>query len=68
MPDYGDRSQAAGDMLLKASFSNIQQHTAGDVEYIYCTECGCEIPKERRRVMPGCRLCVECQQLCERQL
>lgn len=27
----------------------------------FCIECGEPIPEERRRSVPGCRLCVDCQ-------
>lgn len=33
-----------------------------------CDECGGTIPEGRRRAVPGCRLCVDCQQsLSDRQ-
>jgi phage/conjugal plasmid C-4 type zinc finger TraR family protein len=33
----------------------------------HCEECGEEIPKKRQELVPGCRLCVYCQQLAERR-
>ncbi len=27
-----------------------------------CVECGAEIPEARRKAVPGCRLCVQCQE------
>lgn len=27
----------------------------------HCEECGMEIPKARRQVLPGVRLCIKCQ-------
>ena len=32
-----------------------------------CANCGDEIPALRRRAVPGARLCVDCQNLAERQ-
>ena len=29
---------------------------------VECDECGTSIPEERRKVMPGVRLCVACQE------
>ena len=26
-----------------------------------CLDCGCEIPEERRDVVPGCKYCIKCQ-------
>lgn len=36
----------------------------------YCTNqaCGVEIPAERRRAMPGCRFCIDCQERHENAL
>ena len=33
----------------------------------HCEECGEEIPVKRQELVPGCRLCVYCQQLAERR-
>ncbi|MGE4406058.1 TraR/DksA C4-type zinc finger protein [Pseudomonas sp.] len=30
-----------------------------------CEECGEEIPLARRRVVPGCRFCIDCQRKLE---
>jgi len=30
-----------------------------------CEACGVDIPEARRAVVPGCRTCVDCQQLNE---
>lgn len=27
----------------------------------FCIECGDDIPEARRRVLPGCKTCIECQ-------
>lgn len=32
----------------------------------HCEDCGDEIPEQRRLVVAGCRLCVYCKQLSER--
>ncbi|MFZ6655648.1 TraR/DksA C4-type zinc finger protein [Undibacterium sp. TJN19] len=33
---------------------------------LFCTRCDEPIPLNRRKAMPGCRLCVACQDLAER--
>ena len=32
-----------------------------------CEQCGCAIPEQRRKAIPGVRLCVECQSAVEKQ-
>jgi phage/conjugal plasmid C-4 type zinc finger TraR family protein len=32
----------------------------------FCVECGDDIPEARRVAVPGCKYCVDCQQLKER--
>jgi phage/conjugal plasmid C-4 type zinc finger TraR family protein len=32
---------------------------------LYCCECGDPIPEARRDAVPGCSLCVYCQQILE---
>ena len=34
---------------------------------IHCQECGEDIPKARRRVLPGVRTCVGCQEVLDRR-
>lgn len=33
---------------------------------LVCEECGCAIPEERRKAVPGIRLCVGCQSALEK--
>lgn len=66
MSDYCDQSAAAGDMLFKAALSNARCKPESHIEIIYCQGCGEEIPKNRRKAIPGCRLCVECQSMEEK--
>lgn len=28
---------------------------------LYCTACGEDIPEARRRALPGCKTCIDCQ-------
>lgn len=28
---------------------------------LFCVECGEDIPEARRRALPGCRTCIDCQ-------
>lgn len=38
---------------------------AGSSSATRCEECGEPIPELRRRAMPGCSMCVECQRSAE---
>lgn len=31
----------------------------------FCLDCGAEIPEARRRAIPGCKRCVDCQSMRE---
>jgi phage/conjugal plasmid C-4 type zinc finger TraR family protein len=37
------------------------QHSYGVVSCTHCKDCGEEIPEARRRVVPGVKFCIECQ-------
>ena len=49
--------QHQADMLAKAQ----RQKTAG-ISNRFCTNCEEPIPEKRRTAVPGCKLCVSCQQ------
>ena len=35
--------------------------------FLYCEECGEEIPEARRLAVPGVRLCLHCQELADKE-
>ena len=43
------------------------EQQASQPSLTHCEECGEEIPVKRQELVPGCRLCVYCQQLAERR-
>ena len=64
MADLADRAQlyqqAALDELMTAremSWSQAPTESAW-----FCAECGLPIPEPRRRAVPGCQLCIDCQE------
>lgn len=75
MSDIADRANDQADMLLRHSLQAqrlkgaLQAGTLADqaqwrvlsAEYCEGTHCGEPIPDERRRLLPGVSLCVECQ-------
>lgn len=73
MPDLADRAteliewrMAQQEQRLAAAGSSVSSHGVNPAEVIECEECGDELPLARRRAIPGCRLCTECQELEER--
>jgi phage/conjugal plasmid C-4 type zinc finger TraR family protein len=62
MGDVIDRAGEYTEKGLSARIQEIRRAAAGDDGLIECEDCGEEIPAARRRAVPGCRCCVECQQ------
>ncbi|MDR2551437.1 MAG: TraR/DksA C4-type zinc finger protein [Desulfobulbus sp.] len=48
--------------LMAQSYALPKGETASE-----CDECDEPIPEERRQAMPGCRLCIACQETLERR-
>lgn len=63
MADIVDIANDHTEWLLQASFQRRQVQTGPGAEE--CEFCGIEIPEVRRRLVPGCTLCVDCQDLRE---
>lgn len=63
-----DKADIAGDLIeqsLEATLASRRHQVAHTSTDPYCEECGEEIPAQRRRALPGCPTCVDCQQLLE---
>lgn len=62
MADDGDRAKDWQEQQIEDALA-AHQRTQGHpvTSRVDCKECGEEIPLARRRVVPGCRYCVECQ-------
>ncbi|MDP3848608.1 MAG: TraR/DksA C4-type zinc finger protein [Pseudomonas sp.] len=65
--------ERAFDLAGEAEEKQRQQGVANRVQYcgvsaLECGECGEGIPEKRRLAIPGCQLCVDCQQLRERRV
>lgn len=66
MPDEIDQAQACNeDFQAFALELNQRSREPGTYTGIYCVECDEEIPEQRRKAMPGCRRCIDCQTLHE---
>lgn len=62
MADDIERYQAHMDMLETNRIQQIRQQLTG-VSVTQCEECGAPVPAERRRLIPGVRKCVGCQEV-----
>lgn len=68
MADDGDRAKEWQEMQIEDALV-AHRHTQGHpvTSRVDCEEGGDEIPLARRRVVPGCRFCVDCQRGLELQ-
>lgn len=72
MTDVYDRAQATDEMFLRHALEEQRRKAGGpnvrpedwrvtSAEECQAPHCGEPIPQDRRRAVPGVRLCVECQ-------
>lgn len=64
MADDIERYLAHMDMLETSRIQQIRQQLTG-VSATQCEECGAPVPAERRRLIPGVKKCVGCQEVQE---
>ena len=64
MADVIDTAQERADLVLSAQIQAARTTVAG-VSAMFCIECNCPIPEERRAALPGVELCVYCKELAE---
>jgi len=65
-----EREQIARDDALDAQRrrAGLTGKTAADsAAFCLAEDCGTAIPEARRQAAPGCRFCIDCQQLQERK-
>jgi phage/conjugal plasmid C-4 type zinc finger TraR family protein len=69
MADEGDRAAARQEELTADAVADWQRRRgparSAQDSAAECAECGDEIPEARRRAVPGCERCVECQHMRE---
>ena len=61
--DEADLANQYAEAGLKQVIESRVQYTGESLTH--CENCGEAIPEGRRRAVPGCRLCVYCQERCE---
>lgn len=68
MSDEMDRAQAREEEMRQDALAARERRArtmAGDSALV-CAACEQEIPEARRKAVPGCQLCIECQRDAER--
>lgn len=65
MTDIYDQAAEIEDMHRRIALENQAARTSGmaAVSAYECEECGEPIPEARRQAVPGCRCCIDCQQI-----
>ncbi len=66
MADVIDRGNEQAEYLLEVALARRAQLPTGP-SATHCEECGVEIPQARRDAAPGCRTCVDCQNLLDQR-
>lgn len=65
MRDSVDRANDLAQQEIESLVANRTVYTGKSS--LYCCECGEPIPEARREAIPGCSLCVYCQQTEEKR-
>jgi len=68
MADVVDKADKYTALGISGQLEEIRKELAANVPPAaarYCEDCGGDIPEARRRVVPGCTRCIECQKLFE---
>ena len=55
------------DATVKDAIQRARSNLPAGDSLTQCAECGAEIPEARRIALPGVRLCVNCQEVADRQ-
>ena len=67
MGDVIDRAQAAEQAFLAGAVRRYERGAEWLPSAEECEECGDPIPEARRKAVPGCTRCIQCQQEFERR-
>jgi len=61
MADDMDIVQGINEQFQTAALEEHQRNRPTGPAATHCEDCGDEIPEARRRAVPGCRRCIDCQ-------
>ncbi len=59
--DLVDRASAREDEIRAMQLAKVRAALSIGPSLLVCSDCGDEIPKERRLAVPGCKRCFDCQ-------
>ena len=62
MSDVADEAMIRERLYLRVALANATTRCNAQPSALFCEECGGPIPEARRRAVPGCRLCRDCQE------
>jgi len=66
--DQFDRATQLEEQQREIALAQVLARTRPAVESAhFCIDCGVDIPEARRRAVPGCQRCVDCQEEFERR-
>lgn len=65
--DQFDKAQQLDALYLENAINAVLTAPEGVPGQDVCIDCGEEIPEKRRRAVPGCTRCLDCQQLHEKE-
>ena len=67
MPDFCDRASALSEIYTQAALQARARAAVTPGESLAeCEDCGEEIPEARRKAVPGCTRCTDCQEFFDR--
>lgn len=62
--DDGDRASEQEVANIRQALANFDHYRSRFVESLTkCVQCGAQIPEGRRKAVPGCQMCVTCQEI-----
>ncbi|KAI5914586.1 TraR/DksA family transcriptional regulator [Thauera sp. 2A1] len=67
MTDIFDRAQDLDATMREAAIAEQRARVGHGPALTHCEDCGDEIPAARRAAVAGCRTCIHCQALRERE-
>lgn len=59
--DEIDNDQAFNEKLLETFIANARGRKSVTPSSHFCDDCGEPLPEKRRQLLPGVKLCVDCQ-------
>ena len=55
------------DATVKDAIERAKSNLPAGDSLLHCAECSAEIPEARRSALPGVRLCLDCQQVADKE-